>query len=78
MIFPYMVSIQWGKGQHYFRGGALTFAEASALATKYYEDAQKLRKRRKHKPPQPRAIIWEIRESIQDDLVGPIIWEVEK
>lgn len=75
--YPYMISIQWGKGHHYFRDGAFTFAEVSALAQKYYDESQRTRNRGKHKPPQPRVMIWELRESVQDSSVGALTWEIQ-
>lgn len=71
--YPYMVSVQWGSGPHYFVGGALTRVGAEKLAEGAYESAAKTRAVSR-RAPKPRAMVWELKHSVQDDELGPLVW----
>ena len=72
---PFMVSVLWGGGMHYFRGGKLTQEEAEKFADVVYAQAQRTRNSRtKNKPPQPRVMIWKLVSSVQDYSVPPLSW----
>ena len=75
---PFMVSVQWGSERHYFQGGTFTMQAAVTLANGLYE---RLWKEYTHRPkgqgPKPRVMIWELRGSVQDDSVGPLVWNIE-
>ena len=70
---PFMISIQWGRGHHYFHGvGAFSYEDAVKIAKARYEQLELRANKRGFKP---RIMIWELRESIQTQSVGPLTWD---
>ena len=72
--YPFMISIQYGKGHHFFRAGCWNMQRALVVAKDIYNS---LPERHKTQAAKPRVMIWELRESIQDDSVGPIVWNIQ-
>lgn len=70
---PYMVSVQWGSGPHYFMSGALTRDNAERQAEGIYKRAAQTKKR-SPRAPQPRVMVWELKHSVQDEALGPLVW----
>jgi hypothetical protein len=57
----FMISVQWGKGMHYFTTGARDLLSAINKAEKHKELLRKQQQDRKHKPPPPIVRVWELR-----------------
>lgn len=73
--YPFMISIQYGKGPHFFKTGAYNMQEALTIAERIYTG---LPAKHKSQAAKPRVMVWELRESIQDKSLGPIVWKVQE
>jgi hypothetical protein len=70
---PFMISVQWGGGHHYFQAGAMSIQEARTTANYIYAQVAQTKKLARN-APHPRVMIWELKESVQDDNLGPLQW----
>lgn len=70
---PYMISVQYGGGIHFFRGGALEQAKAHNEANKVFQQVWQAWKKI-NRGAKPRVMIWELKESIQDVSVEALNW----
>lgn len=60
---PFMVSVQWGAGHHYFwPEGAATLSAAEKIAEAVYNRSEQTVKKNKGRGAKPSVMVWQLRQ----------------